>query len=150
MFVIIVFSIVLLDQLSKYTIQTTCVLNETISIVNGIFDITYVHNYGAAFSILQNKQTFLIIFTTIAMIAITIYTLKLQKSIPRAEVAAFALIVAGGLGNLINRIMYGYVVDFLNIHILPVFNIADISVCLGSALLVYSVIILEPKLNKRK
>ncbi len=150
MFWMILAAVVFADQLSKYVIQTSYILNETVPFISGILDITYVHNYGAAFSILQNKQAFLIAFTAIAMLAITIYTLKQQKKLPRAEVVAFALIVAGGLGNLINRVMYGYVVDFLNIYILPVFNIADMSVCCGSALLIYSVMVLEPKFNEKK
>lgn len=150
MFAIIIAAVVLADQLTKYIIQSTCVLHETIPFLPGVLDITYVHNYGAAFSILQNKQIFLILFTSAAMLAITIYVLKQQKNFPKAEAVAFALIVGGGLGNLINRVAYGYVVDFINIYFLPVFNVADMSVCVGSALLLYSVMILEPKLHDKK
>lgn len=150
MFGIIIAAVVVADQLSKYAVQSTCVLNKTIPFLPGFLDFTYVHNYGAAFSILQNKQIFLILFTTAAMLAITGYVLRQQKNLPKAEVAAFALIVGGGLGNLINRVVYGYVVDFINIYLLPVFNVADMAVCAGSALLLYSVMILEPKLQQKK
>jgi signal peptidase II len=146
----IIAAVVVADQLSKYAVQSTCILNQTIPFLPGLLDLTYVHNYGAAFSILQNRQLFLIVFTSAAMLAITIYVFKQHKKLPRAEVAAFALIVGGGLGNLINRVDHGYVVDFINIYFLPVFNVADMAVCAGSALLLYSVIILEPKLDKKK
>lgn len=90
----------------------------------------------------------MIAFTSVAMLAILIYVMKEKEKLIYAEIISLAFIVGGGLGNLINRIMYGYVVDFLNIYILPVFNVADMSVCIGSALLIYSVLILEPKHNK--
>jgi signal peptidase II len=147
-FWIIIIVVALLDQISKFFVQSSCVLNETIPFISGVFDITYIHNYGAAFSILQNKQTFLIIFTSIAMFAIIIYFIREKSVLLSTEIIALAFIVGGGIGNLINRIFYGYVVDFLNIYIIPVFNVADMSVCIGSALLVYSVLILEPKHNK--
>jgi len=143
----IIVVVVLLDQASKLWIQSSCVLNETIPFISGVLDITYIHNYGAAFSILQNKQTFLILFTSIAMVVITAYVIKQKSTLLYAEIAALAFIVGGGIGNLLNRVMYGYVVDFLNIYLLPVFNVADMSVCIGSALLLYSVLILEPKQN---
>lgn len=148
MFWTIIVVAVFLDQISKMFVQLSCVLNETIPFIPGVLDITYIHNYGAAFSILQNKQTFLIIFTSLAMLAITIYVIKEKNKLLSAEIIALALIVGGGVGNLIDRVSYGYVVDFLNIYILPVFNVADMSVCVGSALLIYSVLILEPKHNK--
>lgn len=148
MFWIIIVVVVFLDQLTKMVVQSSCVLNQTIPFIAGVFDITYIHNYGAAFSILQNKQIFLIVFTSFAMLTIAVYVIKEKRKLLSAETIALAFIVGGGIGNLINRIMYGYVVDFLNIYILPVFNVADMSVCIGSALLIYSVLILEPKHNK--
>lgn len=148
MFLIIIVVVVLLDQLAKLLVQASCILNETISFIPGILDITYIHNYGAAFSILQNKQTFLILFTSAAMIVIVGYVIKEKSKLLSAEVWALAFIVGGGVGNLVDRVMHGYVVDFINIYVLPVFNVADMSVCIGSALLIYSVLILEPKNEK--
>ena len=80
MFWLIIALAVFLDQWTKYAIQTSYVLNETVRFLPGILDITYVHNYGAAFSTLQNKQMFLIIFTSLTMLAITTYTLKPEKN----------------------------------------------------------------------
>ena len=148
MFWWIIGTVVVSDQLTKYLIRSTVELNQTVHVFSGLLDLTYIHNYGAAFSILQNKQTFLITFTGIAMVAIILYVIRQGNKLPRAEVAALGLIVAGGLGNLVDRVMRGYVVEFLNIYILPVFNVADMAVCAGSALLVYSVVVLEPRLRK--
>jgi len=144
----IILFVVLADQLSKQLVRSSMELYQSIPLIGGLLDLTYIHNYGAAFSILQNKQAFLIAFTGLAMTAIVIYVARERKKLPQAEIAALGLIVGGGLGNLIDRVAQGYVVDFLNIHILPVFNVADMAVCAGSALLVYSVMILESRLGK--
>ena len=148
MFGWIIAAIVLTDQITKHLVSSSLELNQTVHVFSGLLDLTYIHNYGAAFSILQNKQAFLITFTGIAMAAIIIYVLKERKKLSRTELAALGLIVGGGLGNLTDRVLNGYVVDFLNMYILPVFNVADMAVCAGSALLVYSVVILEARLRK--
>lgn len=148
MFGWIIAAIVLADQITKHLVSSAMELNQTIHVFSGLLDLTYIHNYGAAFSILQNKQLFLITFTGIAMTAIIVYVLKKYKKMSRTELAALALIVGGGLGNLTDRVLNGYVVDFLNMHILPVFNVADMAVCAGSALLVYSVVIMEARRKK--
>lgn len=140
--------VVILDQITKHLVRSGMELDQSIPILPGLLDLTYIHNYGAAFSILQHQRAFLIAFTSLAMAAVVIYILKEQKNLPGIETAALSLIVGGGLGNLIDRVLNGYVVDFLNIHILPVFNVADMSVCVGSALLIYSVAVLEPRLRK--
>ena len=66
------------------------------------------------------------------------------------ESAAIALIVGGGAGNLITRLIYNYVIDFFNFYFWPVFNVADIAICVGCAMLVISVLIIEPRKNKEK
>ena len=132
MFRRIILFVVLADQLSKQLVRSSMELYQSIPLIGGLLDLTYIHNYGAAFSILQNKQAFLIAFTGLAMTTIVIYVARERKKLPQAEIAALGLIVGGGLGNLIDRVAQGYVVDFLNIHILPVFNVADMAVCAGS------------------
>ncbi|MBQ1418050.1 MAG: signal peptidase II, partial [Firmicutes bacterium] len=95
------------------------------------------------------KQAFLIAVTAVVMIAMFVYVLRKGKTIFLPEKIAIALIVGGGTGNLICRIVRGYVVDFINIHILPIFNAADIFVCCGCGLLVLSVLWLEPRYGKK-
>lgn len=148
MFRWIIVLVVLADQITKQLVRSSMELYQTIPLIDRLLELTYIHNYGAAFSILQNKQAFLIAFTGLAMTAIAIYVARERKKLPGAEIAALGLIVGGGLGNLIDRVAQGYVVDFLNIHILPVFNVADMAVCAGSALLVYSVMVLDARRRK--
>ncbi|MBR5641942.1 MAG: signal peptidase II [Firmicutes bacterium] len=145
MFWIVVLLCVGIDQFTKMRIAQSMELGATKSLISGVLDLTYTHNTGAAFSILTGRQTLLIVVTAAVMIAMTVYVVRKGRSIFLPEKLALALIVGGGCGNLICRIMRGYVIDFINIHILPIFNAADICVCCGCALLVLSVLWLEPR-----
>lgn len=150
MYFIIIAFILIADQGIKYLIQTTMELNQSIPLMDGIFHITYIHNYGAAFSILQNKTVFLIAVQVIVISGILLYLIKKRKTEHPMLLLSLAMIVAGGLGNLIDRAVNGYVVDFLDLRIWPIFNIADISVCVGCGLMVLYVLIIEPKRSRSK
>lgn len=150
MYFIIIAFILIADQGIKYLIQIAMELNQSITLIDGIFHITYIHNYGAAFSILQNKTVFLIAVQVIVISGILIYLIKKRKTEHPMLLLSLALIVAGGLGNLIDRAVNGYVVDFLDLRIWPIFNIADISVCVGCGLMVLYVLIIEPKRSRSK
>ncbi|MBQ8589096.1 MAG: signal peptidase II [Firmicutes bacterium] len=141
-----------LDWLTKHWIQTSMALNDTIPVIDGIFHITYIHNYGAAFSILQGKQGLLLIVTGIAMAGIAVYMIVAQKKKELTPMGmwALALILGGGLGNFFDRVRFGYVVDFFDFRIWPIFNVADIAVCCGCGLLVFYVMVWEPRLEKQK
>ena len=151
MYYIAILALIGLDWLTKYWIQTSMALNDTIPVIDGIFHITYIHNYGAAFSILQGKQSFLLIVTGIAMIAILAYMVigQIRKKAAPMELWSLALILAGGIGNFIDRVRFGYVVDFFDFRIWPIFNVADIAVCCGCGLLVFYVLIWEPRMQKK-
>ena len=149
MFWIIVILCVCVDQLSKLRIAQTMELGSSHAVIPGVLDLTYTHNTGAAFSILTGQQTLLIVVTAAVMAGMTVYVVRKGRSLFLPEKIAIALIVGGGAGNLICRIARGYVIDFINIHILPIFNAADICVCCGCALLVLSVLWLEPRRTAR-
>lgn len=151
MYYIAILALIGLDWLTKYWIQTSMALNDTIPVIDGIFHITYIHNYGAAFSILQGKQSFLLIVTGIAMTAILAYMVigQIKKKAAPMELWSLALILAGGIGNFIDRVRFGYVVDFFDFRIWPIFNVADIAVCCGCGLLVFYVLIWEPHMQKK-
>ena len=151
MYYIAILALIGLDWLTKYWIQTSMALNDTIPVIDGIFHITYIHNYGAAFSILQGKQSFLLIVTGIAMTAILAYMVigQIKKKAAPMELWSLALILAGGIGNFIDRLRFGYVVDFFDFRIWPIFNVADIAVCCGCGLLVFYVLIWEPRMQKK-
>lgn len=149
MYFIIIALIIIADQLIKHLIQSGMELNQSIPLIKGIFHITYIHNYGAAFSILQNKTVFLIAMQVIVITGVLIYLIKRQRKDHWVLLLSLSLIVAGGLGNLIDRAAKGYVVDFLDLRFWPIFNVADISVCVGCGLMVLYVLIIEPRRSKK-
>ena len=122
--------------------------NQTVPVFPGIFDLTYVRNTGAAFGMLSGKGVLLSVITAVLLVALLVYAVRNIGKVPKVETAALSLIIGGGLGNLVTRLIHGYVIDFFNFYFWPVFNVADICICVGCALLVYSVLILEPKLKK--
>lgn len=150
MYFIIIAAVVALDQFAKYLIRTNLDLNASIPLVDGIFHITYIHNYGAAFSIFQNKTGFLIAMQVIIVAAVLVYLIKRQKKEHGSLLLSISLIAAGGIGNLIDRAVNGYVVDYLDFRIWPIFNVADISICVGCGLLILYMFFIEPKRNRKK
>ncbi len=135
------FLTVLLDQWSKLSVTATMQLYESIEVVSN-FNLTYVRNEGAAFSFLSDAggwQRWL--FTGLAFaisIMITIWILRLGKQELLLAVA-LSLVLGGAIGNLIDRVAYGYVIDFLDVYYKdwhwPAFNIADSAICLGVVLM---------------
>ena len=140
MFWIIIAAAVVLDIVSKQLVISGMELEQAISVIPGVFDLRYIRNYGAAFSIMQNKRIFLIAATVVMMAALCVYAVKMGNRISKAERIALAMIVGGGIGNLIDRVFLGYVTDFLDIHIIPIFNVADCFVTVGCILLVIAVL----------
>ena len=137
---IIILSIIFLviDQISKILIIKLLEPNEVITIIKNFFYIIYANNTGAAFSILLGKRIFLIV-VAILIIGILLYYIKKNKVDGKLNIIAFSLIIGGSLGNLIDRIVRGYVVDFISIKLgsynFPIFNIADSLIVVGVFLL---------------
>lgn len=150
MYFIIIAVVVALDQWTKYLIQVNLELNQTIPMIDGIFHITYIHNTGAAFSLFQDKTGFLIAMQLTVIAIVLVYLVKKRKKEHGLLLISLALIAAGGMGNLIDRAVNGYVVDFLDLRVWPIFNVADISVCVGCGLLVLYVFLVEPKRARKK
>ncbi|QEK11986.1 signal peptidase II [Crassaminicella thermophila] len=139
---LMVLLIIILDQLSKYIVQSIFSVNKSMPIIENIFHLTYVRNVGAAFGILQNQKMFFVIITLVVISGIILFT-RTQTNIHKLVVYSLSLIVGGAIGNLIDRIRFGYVVDFFDFRIWPVFNIADISIVVGAILLSYYLIIID-------
>lgn len=150
MYYIIIIVAVLLDQIVKYMIRTNMDLYESIPIIGGVFHITYIQNTGAAFSMFSGHTGILALVTVIITIGILVYLFKLRKDGHWALMLSLSLIVAGGLGNIVDRVSLKYVVDFLDLRIWPIFNLADVYVCCGCGLLVVYVFFVEPRLNAQK
>ena len=144
-YIILVVLILLADRVSKSAIASHFDLGQTAPVVDGVFNITYVQNTGVAFGILSAfsspvKVLFLCLIAGIAAIVVIIYSLR-NDARNRLLQGALALVLAGALGNLYDRILYGYVIDFLEFHARgyywPSFNVADTSISIGVILLAW-------------
>lgn len=137
----------IIDQISKSLISTYLKLNENVLIIKDFFYIKYIHNSGASFGMLANSRVFLIILSFVAIIIILRYMNSFKKTI--TNIIGFGLVLGGILGNLFDRILYGYVKDFLDFVIFkydfPVFNFADIFIVIGVIILIVSIIRGEDK-----
>ena len=149
MYFIIIAAVAALDQLTKYLIRANMELDSSIPVIDGIFHITYIHHSGAAFSMFQGKTVFLIAIQVVVITAVLVYLIKRRRKDHWCLLLALSLIAAGGIGNLIDRAAYGYVVDFLDFRVWPVFNAADISVCTGCGLLALYVLFIESRRDKK-
>lgn len=138
---LIIFIVLILDRITKILVSNNIVLNKNIKIINKFFYITNVHNEGAAWSMFAGRRVLLILITVIALYII--YDNKKNFKKNNRNNLAFSLLLGGVYGNLFDRIVYGYVIDFLSFKIYnynyPVFNISDISIFLGIALIIYAI-----------
>ena len=144
-------SIVLLDQITKIWVHRTMKLYDTIPVINNFFDLHYIRNTGAAFGILSGSQSSFRIpfFVGVSFLAIGII-LYLFHQMEESEVMvplAFSLVLGGAVGNLIDRIRLGEVIDFIYIHYKrfqwPAFNVADIAITVGVFLLIIRMFFFE-------
>jgi signal peptidase II len=138
MIFIIVLSVLSLDQFTKFLVTRNLPYNQSIPVIKGILHLTPIHNRGAAFGLLKN-QVPLFIFTSLFAIALIYAELKSNRH-RKLYGVSLSLILAGALGNLIDRLFFGYVIDFLDFRIWPVFNVADSAITIGAILLGWSII----------
>lgn len=129
---------VLLDQLTKYLAVVHLKPIGSVPLIEGIFHFTYTTNPGAAFSLFaaEDQRWIFMTVSSIAIVAMTAYLLLVKKQ-PLLLNAAVGAVMGGGIGNMIDRIFVGEVVDFLDFRLInfPIFNVADCFVCVGAALL---------------
>ncbi|NLN47704.1 MAG: signal peptidase II [Clostridiales bacterium] len=132
---LIIAAVVGLDQLLKYQVIDKVMLKTNIEVIKNFFYITYVENHGIAFGLFKNKNSFFVITTTIIILAL-LYTIYRFYSKKILFTVCLALIVGGAIGNLIDRLRHGYVIDYLHFTIFPpVFNLADAAIVCGAVLL---------------
>lgn len=145
LYLLAIIVLVTIDQFSKYLITQNLFDGvKEIVLIKDFFNITNVKNYGAGFSILQNQTIFLIVVTFVALGFVTYLLLKSKNSESLNRVC-YILIIGGALGNLIDRLTLGYVIDFLDFYIFgydfPVFNLADSFLTIGCILLIISILL---------
>lgn len=136
--------LILIDQISKIWAVNTLMSGTDIQIIEGVFHLHYISNYGAAWGMLSGKQGFLIIFTSIIIIGMIYYMTQLPHTKEGLWTKiALIMIISGAIGNLIDRITLGYVRDFLYFILIdfPIFNVADILVVVGVAVLLIAIFI---------
>ncbi len=129
---IIVVSILFFDQLTKFLATRLLPLNAPVSLIGNFFSLTLVHNRGAAFGILKNQLAFFILVTLAAIVMIALSLKGKEKC--RLYKIGLAFMLAGAIGNLVDRVFFGYVIDFLDFRVWPVFNVADSFVTIGAVL----------------
>lgn len=137
--------IIFIDQITKYIAINKLKGQGSINIIGEFINLTYLENTGAAFGILRDKTMFFILITVFVIIGIFIYMYKNKNKLTKLTELSLQFIIGGAVGNLIDRLLYGYVIDFIDIRFglfynFPIFNIADISVVVGTALLAYVII----------
>ncbi len=155
--IIIIVALVVIDQVTKLMAVNLLAGGESVDVISGVFRFTYVENRGAAFGMLSEHRWVFMIISTLAIVALLIYLWKFRPD-SRVACMALSMIIAGGVGNMIDRIFLGYVIDFLDFCAFPelwawVFNFADACVCVGGGMLAVWLIISmisEAKAEKAK
>lgn len=147
--ILIIALLVALDQAVKLWALRFLASVGSIPVIRDIFHLTYVENRGAAFGVLQNKRWFFIALTVVIVSGVMYFIYK-NKGMNKYLKLSLDLVVAGAIGNLIDRVRLGFVVDFLDFRIWPVFNIADICVVVGGMALAYILLFKSDMLEIRE
>ena len=142
------------------SISSNMSLYESITVIPKVFNITYIQNRGAAFGMLANHRWVFMIISTVAIIGMTVYLFRFCKEGAFFKIG-LSLVISGGIGNMIDRVAYGYVVDMLEATFIEtlfdwsfaIFNVTDSFVCIGAGIVIFCLlrdIIKETKENKKK
>lgn len=138
------------DQVIKYFISVNLKPVGSVTVIDNILDLTYVENRGVAFGMFSGMRWIFIALTVLLICAIIFYMFK-KKPQSKLFYVCTALIVGGGIGNLIDRIFYGYVIDYISLSFFqPVCNFADYCITIGTVLLVIYVLFFTNEFNKQK
>lgn len=137
--------IIAIDQLTKYVIQQSMQLGASFPVINNVFHITYILNPGAAFGIMEHKTPFFIVIAVVLLGGIVYMFPKIPPEYKLLRLGT-GLMAGGAVGNVIDRARTGYVVDFFDFRIWPIFNVADISIVVGVSFIIYT-LLFNPKLK---
>ncbi|MCO6017814.1 MULTISPECIES: signal peptidase II [Carnobacterium] len=136
--------VLIVDQVTKYLVVQNIELYQVKAFLPGVLSWMYIQNTGAAWSILEGQMWFFYVITTVVIIGV-LYIMQKYAKESRLFSMGLALILAGALGNFIDRIRLGYVVDMVRIELIdfPIFNVADMSLSIGVALIIVYVLLDE-------
>ncbi|MGI5892211.1 MAG: signal peptidase II [Bacillota bacterium] len=149
-FWIILIAGIAIDQISKYLVKINMDYLQSITIIPNVFSFTYILNKGAAWSILEGYRWFFVIIGIVFLIALFIFRRHFSKNDQVLDIA-LAFICVGALGNMIDRVLHGAVVDFLHFTLIsfPIFNVADCFISIAVAIIIWHLII-TPVIQKSK
>ena len=133
-------SIIILDQISKYIVLKTLQIHESVTVIRGFFNLVHIRNRGMAFGLMNrtggNLSFYVLVSATILVVFLLIYWFSRLKREESSLVLGLSLILGGALGNLIDRLRFGEVIDFLDFHLgsyhWPAFNVADSAITIGT------------------
>lgn len=136
LWIIIIAASVILDQITKMLVVNGMALYESIPLIKNVLSFTYIHNYGAAWGMLSDHRWVFIVVTALAIIVMPIFLYK-YRNLHWMFGLSLSLIIGGAIGNMIDRVFLGYVVDFIQATFIdfPVFNVADICVVCGAIMM---------------
>ena len=150
-FFLITAGVILLDQITKILALQHLAPVGSLPLWENVLHLTYVENTGAAFGMLKDHRWVFLVISTVALGGMIVY-MFLNKTKHPLETTAVAFIVGGGIGNMIDRLTRGFVVDFVDVKCIPhwnyIFNVADILVCVGCGLFILYVLLFETKSKK--
>ncbi|MBN2898912.1 MAG: signal peptidase II [Clostridia bacterium] len=152
-YAVMIVIMVALDRWSKIWAQDVLTKVDTIPVIQNVFHMTYVENRGAAFSILNGRVGFLILFTGLVLVVLFfLLFLGVKKEESKVLLMALTAIIGGAIGNIYDRAILGYVVDYFDFRLInfAVFNVADVFVVCGSILLGIYLIFIEGKKAKKQ
>lgn len=149
--------ILILDQFTKYEVQQTLPLHHRVEVISGFFNLTHVRNSGGAFGIFGGTRggwgTLFFMGVSVLAIGSLFYFIWKVKEDEKNLALSFSLVLAGAIGNLIDRLRYGEVIDFLEFYLSsfywPAFNIADSAICIGIGLMAFEILIWDHKKKKK-
>ncbi len=149
---LIIISIFLLDRFTKVLVINNLTLGESLSVIDGFFNITYVNNYGAAFGIMDGKVIFIVV-VSVLIFAYLIYEIR-KEAHSKLITTSISFVIGGLLGNLFDRVLYGHVIDFFDFnffgHDFAIFNVGDSFIVIGTILLAIGFLLEERNANKNK
>ena len=131
--------VVVIDQLTKYYVVTHFAVGESVPVINNVFHWTFILNPGAAFGMLEGSR-WLFVLIAVAVVSGVWFMRKEIAQSGRLACYGTALFAGGAVGNLIDRTLNGLVIDFFDFRIWPVFNVADIAICTGVGLIIWSIL----------
>ena len=132
---LIIIGVIVLDRIVKFMMTSGFSPGESIPVLGDFFHITYVQNTGVAFSMMAGHENIILVSTSVLLAAGLIYLFAFRRKNTMIFNVGLSLVCGGGIGNVIDRAAYGYVVDMFDFGWFPVFNVADICICVGCGLI---------------